>query len=173
MRRAASSGARRLHQRFIAPGLHFVDGDEGAALHAIMVGRATALVGFALVSATSIAQAPRDAPAVTIGPIVPALDRPCRQPTGSEADEDIVVCGRRQEERRSPYRIPAPPDRFDPATDVDSVSRERNGMLDYGDSGIHSCSTVGPGGYTGCTFKQWKADREQFGRKKPQRRKPR
>ena len=100
-------------------------------------------------------------------PILPSLDRSCEEP-----GEEIIVCGRR-EEKRSPYRIPPPPDRFDPATEVDSVSRERNGMLDYGDSGIHSCSTVGPGGYTGCTFKSWKADREQFGRKQPQRRKPR
>ena len=47
-----------------------------------------------------------------------------------------------------------------------------HGMLDYGDAGIHSCSTVGPAGYTGCTFKRWKAEREQFGHEKPRPRRP-
>ena len=107
-------------------------------------------------------------------PIVRALDKPCdrRSDADGAGEEDIVVCGRR-DAPRSPYRIPPPPDRFDPASDVDSVSRERNGMLDYGDTGIHSCSTVGPGGYTGCTFKAWKRDREQFGHERPRPRKPR
>ena len=132
----------------------------------------------ALGAATAAAQPPsrpREGPTLDpLKPIVRSLDAPCdrRGTAGGNGEEDIVDCGRR-DEPRSPYRIPPPPDRFDPAGDVDSVSRERNGMLDYGDAGIHSCSTVGPGGYTGCTFKQWKRDREQFGHERPRPRKPR
>lgn len=78
-----------------------------------------------------------------------------------ERGEEIVVCGDR--EVRSPYRLP-PSQRFDPAGSVDSVSRERHRLYEQGESGIGSCSTVGPGGWTGCMSKRWKEAREQWGR---------
>lgn len=129
-----------------------------------MQGRSPFLVAIVAWASAAAAEPPPLAP---LPRIVPTLDRPC----GQGGEEEIVVCGRR-EERRSPYRIPRPPEHFDPAGTMDSVSRERNGMLDFGDTGIHSCSTVGPAGYTGCTFKAWKAEREQFGHKKPRPRRP-
>lgn len=64
-----------------------------------------------------------------------------------EADE-IVVCGR--VDAPEPYRLPIRPEGFDPKANVDSVSRERHRLMQEGDAGIGSCSTVGPGGYTGC-----------------------
>jgi hypothetical protein len=106
------------------------------------------------------AQTIREAPA-----ILPAIDKPCAR-GGSE----IVVCGRR-EQPRSPYRLPEPPPRFDAGGGDSSVSRERHGLYEQGDTGIHSCSTVGPGGSTGCTFKKWKDGYEQWGGKKPAERK--
>ena len=66
----------------------------------------------------------------------------------SEGDQ-IVVCARRPENER--YRIPealrdAPS--TDPASTAWSVKAE---SMEYvGNTGIQSCSTVGPGGSTGC-----------------------
>jgi hypothetical protein len=73
-----------------------------------------------------------------------------------EADggEEIVVCGRRGESER--YRLPIRPQGFDAAGPVDSVSRERHRLIQEGDSGVGSCSTSGPGGWTGCFHQQTK-----------------
>ena len=78
--------------------------------------------------------------------------------------EELIVCGRRE---RSPYRLPEPPEGFDPKGPVDSVSRERNRLLDLGATGIHSCSTVGPGGWTGCDLIRWKGAQEQWAVSRP------
>ena len=71
--------------------------------------------------------------------------RQCERP---DTAEEIVVCGRR--DAPEPYRLPIRPDGFDPQGAVESVSRERHKLIQEGDAGIGSCSTVGPGGYTGC-----------------------
>ena len=86
----------------------------------------------------------------------PAVERRC-PPLGS-AEAEIVVCGRRETEK---YRLPIRPDGFDPKGMMESVSRERNKLLQEGDSGIGSCSTVGPGGWTGCGARQFKQRLEQ------------
>jgi hypothetical protein len=93
-------------------------------------------------------------PEVQGPPAPPKIIPDCRKSGSNE----IVVCGKQQ---RSPYRLPEPPPGFDPDGGVDSVSRERNALLDVGDSGIGSCSTVGPGGSYGCTFKRWKNEEQQ------------
>ena len=105
-------------------------------------------------SSPATAQAAYQAPA-----IVPSVDKPC-----VIGGEEIVVCGRRTQ-RRSPYRLPEPPPRFDAGEGTASASRERHSLYEQGDTGIHSCSTVGPGGYTGCTFRKWKESDEQWGGK--------
>jgi hypothetical protein len=79
---------------------------------------------------------------------------PCTAPA---QPQEIVVCGRGDDAR---YRLPVP-DGFDPRGLVDSVSRERNRLMDVGASGIHSCSTVGPGGWTGCDLRRWRQAHEQ------------
>jgi hypothetical protein len=81
---------------------------------------------------------------------------PCATP---RPGEEVVVCGRRDE--RSPYRLPELQEGFDWRGDVDSVSRERHSLYEMGAFGIGSCSTVGPGGWTGCDFIKWKAEKEQ------------
>jgi hypothetical protein len=65
---------------------------------------------------------------------------------------EIVVCGKRGESER--YRLPVQPRGFDAAGSTDSVSRERHRLIQEGDSGIGSCSTSGPGGWTGCFHQQ-------------------
>ncbi len=98
-------------------------------------------------------QAQSSTPAATLPPIVPD----CRK---ERASGEIVVCAR-PEDQRSRFELPVLNDRFDPNGEMESVSRERHSLYEVGDTGIHSCSTVGPGGYTGCDFIRWKGDREQ------------
>ena len=74
---------------------------------------------------------------------------------------EVVVCVRRGE--RSRYRVPDPPERFDPDGAKASVARERSGWIEEGDAGTGSCSAVGPGGWTGCMIKEWRRQRQQRG----------
>ena len=85
---------------------------------------------------------------------------PC--PRGAGADE-IVVCARRPETER--YRIPEEL-RDDSTNDPESTSwAARAEALEYvGRTGIQSCSTVGPGGVSGCwneLVRAWRQDRRQ------------
>jgi len=70
---------------------------------------------------------------------------PC--PTSTNPDE-VVVCARRPEEER--YRLPNPEPR--PGDRVESSNSQRLAeTMDVGQAGgTGSCSTVGPGGATGC-----------------------
>jgi hypothetical protein len=72
---------------------------------------------------------------------------------------EIVVCGRRNEDEK--YRLPIRPEGFDASGPVDSVSRERHRLIQEGDSGVGSCSTSGPGGWTGCFHQQRKRQCQQ------------
>lgn len=76
--------------------------------------------------------------------------------------EEIVVCGRRDQTER--YRLPIRPQGFDRNGTIDSVSRERHRLYEVGETGLYSCSNVGPGGYTGCSWKEFKAHLEQHAR---------
>lgn len=89
----------------------------------------------------------------------PTLAAPLVAPACNPDRADIVVCGRRS--GNGGYRLPDS-DRFDPAGPIDSVSRERHRLLDVGAAGIGSCSTVGPGGWTGCMFEDWRHADEQY-----------
>ena len=84
-------------------------------------------------------------------------------PGSAGPSEEIVVCGRRSETERQ--RLPPIiSDRFDPNGTVESVSRERHRMYEVGDSGIGSCSTSGPGGMEGCSWRRFKQALEQHGK---------
>jgi hypothetical protein len=72
---------------------------------------------------------------------------------------EIVVCGRRNEAEK--YRLPIRPEGFDATGPRDSVSRERHRLIQEGDSGVGSCSTSGPGGWTGCFHQQRKRQCQQ------------
>ena len=104
------------------------------------------------------------APVLAQAPVrVEILTRECE---GARGDE-IVVCGRR-EEPRSRYRLPEEPDRgFDPGGAVDSVSRERNRLMEPGASGTGSCSPAGLGGFTGCQTIQFRNQIDQYGGRPP------
>ena len=71
-------------------------------------------------------------------------DDPCPPST----DEEITVCARKPEDER--YRIPEAL-RADPNDPVNQSWANRASELQYvGRTGTESCSTVGPGGFTGC-----------------------
>jgi hypothetical protein len=89
----------------------------------------------------------------------PAAQAPRVVPSCDKADREIVVCGER--ERGDAYRLPPQPQGFDPWGGIDSVSRERNAMLGPGPAGNGSCTTVGPGGWTGCDVAVIKQAEEQ------------
>jgi hypothetical protein len=84
---------------------------------------------------------------------------PC--PRAQNGDE-IVVCARRPETER--YRIPRELRDTATAEDPDSTAwAARAEALEYvGRTGIESCSTVGPGGVSGCwneMVRAWRRDR--------------
>jgi hypothetical protein len=138
---------------WIADRVHALDGAAPMRHQSAVEGEDTMLLAapfglLLLAQAANIAEPPV--------PGAPATSRIC--PPGASRD-DITVCGRRND--GAGYRLPAP-DRFDPAGPVDSVSRERHRLLDVGAVGTGSCSTVGPGGWTGCMFNDWRHADEQY-----------
>lgn len=74
--------------------------------------------------------------------------------------EEVVVCARRPETER--YRVPEPL-RDTGAKGESWTARAR--QLEYvGETGIQSCSTVGPGGQTGCLeelLRRWREERRE------------
>ena len=100
-----------------------------------------ALISTLAAFAAGIAQEPQD-------------DRPVLRLTiyGSDAcppssEERIVVCARRPETER--HRIPQEL-REDPDRAERSWAERAESLETVGDTGPQSCSTVGPGGFTGC-----------------------
>ena len=82
---------------------------------------------------------------------------PC--PRGTEGE--VIVCGRRPDSER--YRIPRELRDEVTADDPESTSwAARAQSLEYvGRTGIQSCSTVGPGGFTGCWAEMMRAARNE------------
>jgi hypothetical protein len=122
---------------------------KAALLAAAALGGAAAL--FAAFPAA--AQSDRIARVVVYG------SDPC--PTSASGDE-VVVCARRPERER--YRIPK--ELRDRRNGGENPSwAERAESLEYvGRTGAQSCSTVGPGGFTGCWGQMMRAahkDRQQ------------
>jgi hypothetical protein len=95
--------------------------------------------------------------------IANAVD-PCKALRGQP---EITVCGRTREQQRQRFRLPREDRGFDPLGSVDSVSRERQRLVD-GDGASQdltrgSCSAVGASGTTGCQIKAWREHDQQKG----------
>ena len=84
-------------------------------------------------------------------------DDPCPPSTS----EEIVVCARRPEDDR--YRIPEPLRRNSQVSDNESWASTARSLEYVGRTGIQSCSTVGPGGFTGCWAEMMRQAREDRG----------
>lgn len=78
-------------------------------------------------------------------------------PRGS--GDEIVICGRRPESER--FRIPR--ELREPSDNPENTSwAVRARSLEYvGRAGTQSCSTVGPGGFTGCWEQMMRQAREE------------
>lgn len=100
---------------------------------------------------------PADAQRDRISRIIVYGNDPCPRGAGGE---EIVVCARKSEAER--YRIPKEL-RDAPSTDPASQSwANKAESLEYvGRTGIQSCSTVGPGGWTGCFAQMLSAARAE------------
>ena len=125
---------------------------------------ALAIAALAAASAAALAPAPAGAQGdqrERVRRLVVYGADPC--PRAQSADE-IVVCARRPETER--YRIPKELRDSATAEDPESTSwAARAESLEYvGRTGIQSCSTVGPGGVSGCwneMVRAWRRDRRQ------------
>lgn len=116
-----------------------------------------------IAAALTLLQSPIDAIDFDLATLAPPIHQapvveldPCAQPG---EDQEIVVCGRRDDERhRLPFREFAP----EPGTrEWMSAANRRYQLFNHGNAGTGSCSTVGPGGWTGCMAQQWHEDRLQ------------
>lgn len=74
-------------------------------------------------------------------------------------NDEVVVCGRRDRNRRYQVTDPAAP--FNPEGPVDSVARERGRWIEELDTGTGDCKPYGPGGFTGCMLQQHRKRRQQ------------
>jgi hypothetical protein len=103
------------------------------------------MIGAALAAAPLLWAAP--AFAQTSQPGVLLIYGKDKCPT-NENGEEIVVCRRLDESER--FRIPQDLREADVKPQNESWAVRAQGALDTGKTGIGSCSTVGPGGGTGC-----------------------
>ena len=95
--------------------------------------------GFAALPAPASGQAQQ-----SVAEIIVYGTDPCPRST----DDKIVVCSRRPESER--YRIP---EKYRPSgtrQQTEAWATKTKVLETVGDTGINSCSPVGPGGFTGC-----------------------
>ena len=79
---------------------------------------------------------------------------PCPQGVG-----EIIVCARRPETDR--FRIPENVREDTPSPESESWARRAESLESVGATGTQSCSTVGPGGFTGCFEQLLNQSREE------------
>ncbi|MFL6862918.1 MAG: hypothetical protein ACJ8DZ_07950 [Allosphingosinicella sp.] len=127
--------------------------EESRTMKAVLA--AAALTGAAALAALSAA--PAAAQSDRIAKVIVYGNDPC--PSSSDGQE-VVICARRPERER--YRIPK--ELRDRGNGGTQSWADRAESLEYvGRSGAESCSTTGPGGFTGCynrMVRAWRKDRQ-------------
>jgi len=109
--------------------------------------------GYAALPAPAIAQAQPN-----IAEIIVYGNDPCPRST----DDQVVVCARRPEAER--YRIPQKMRQSGTPQQMESWAVRSKSLETAGNTGINSCSPVGPAGYTGCLqklIKEARGERKQ------------
>lgn len=86
------------------------------------------------------------------------LRQECRT---TDQEADVTVCGRRDQKKR--YQVTDPTAPYDPKGNFKGAMTERMGWIAEGDSGIGSCSNIGPSAGTGCFEKAWRRTLQQEG----------
>jgi hypothetical protein len=81
------------------------------------------------------------------------------EPCPPSPDGDIVICARRPETER--YRVPEVLRETDTGPEGESWASRAQSLEYVGEGGIQSCSTVGPGGHTGCLEQLIRQAREE------------
>ncbi|HWH17259.1 MAG TPA: hypothetical protein VNT77_02830 [Allosphingosinicella sp.] len=120
-----------------------------------ILGAAVALTGVAAIATASSAQTASPTPEERVNRVIVFGNDPCPRGTG-----EIIVCARRPENER--YRIPENLREGERMRGGESWAVRAESLETVGDQGIQSCSTVGPGGFTGCweeMMRQHRADR--------------
>jgi len=118
---------------------------------AISLAAATLATSLVAVSAPAQTDNRRTAQIIVYG------NDPCPRVTGSD---EIIVCARRPERER--YRIPEAFRGGQRLRDGESWATRFESVEDEGETGIGSCSAVGPAGFTGCweeMMRQYRQDR--------------
>ena len=120
----------------------------------LMSAAAVALsAGYAALPAPATAQAQPN-----IAEIIVYGNDPCPRST----DDQVVVCARRPETER--YRIPPNMRQSGTPQQMQSWAMRSKSLETAGNTGINSCSPVGPAGYTGCLeklIKEARGERKQ------------
>lgn len=117
----------------------------------------TILLGLTLAAAPLAAPLPVLAQnAAQNGVLVIYGDDKC--PTNADGDE-VVICVRRPAEER--FRIPKELRDQQVAPQNESWAVRQQGAMSVGDTGIGSCSAVGPGGGIGCSSREIQAGKAE------------
>lgn len=103
---------------------------------------AAAAGGIAMLPSAAAAQS------ATVGEIIVYGNDPCPRAT----EDEVVVCVRRPETER--YRIPENMRTSGTRQEREAWSNKARSVLSAGNTGINSCSAVGPGGHTGCLLQE-------------------
>lgn len=102
-----------------------------------------------------VAAQPAAGPEEKVSRLIVYGNDPCPRGSGDE----IVVCARRPDAER--YRIPENLREPEPGPEGDSWAVQARSLEYVGRTGIQSCSTVGPGGFTGCWEQMMRIAREE------------
>lgn len=112
---------------------------------------AAAAAGFAALPTPAAAQQQQG----NIAEVIVYGNDPCPR----SSDDQVVVCARRPEAER--YRLPPKYRPGGTPQQMESWANKAKIIETVGDTGINSCSPVGPAGYTGCLTQVIKQAREQ------------
>jgi hypothetical protein len=121
----------------------------------VAVAAALCAAGFAFAAGAQQPQSAAGSAERRINQIIVYGNDPCPASTA----EEIVVCARREEDDR--YRIPEPLRGNGELRDNESWAANARQLEYVGRTGIQSCSTVGPGGFTGCWAEMMRQAREE------------
>ncbi len=117
-------------------------------LMSMLAGAAVSVTGFAALEAPAMAQN-------SVSEIIVFGADPCPRST----DDQVVVCARKPESER--YRIPEKLRSTGTPQQRESWASRAKALETVGNTGINSCSPVGPGGFTGCLTQVVKEARQQ------------
>ncbi|MEO7635236.1 MAG: hypothetical protein ABIS38_06275 [Sphingomicrobium sp.] len=117
-------------------------------LMSVLAGAAVLVVGLTTIETPAVAQN-------SVSEIIVYGTDACPRST----DDQVVVCARKPESER--YRIPEKLRSTGTPQQRESWATRAKVLETVGDTGINSCSPVGPGGFTGCLTQVVKEARQQ------------